>query len=163
MGVSWYYVALVSAALGATISLSLTLLALFYLKKKRRTQTHEERRHEFMRKNSRHLTIADVAGRVSRPESINWLNVMIKLFYETNRKSIFLKIKEMLDPILSEVKPTYISNIALTQFDFGASTPVIEGVTGSQESSEQDKRFYILEIRPVISSNDFKMMFKVSS
>ena len=51
----------------------------------------------------------------------------------------------------------------LRQFDFGASTPVIEGVTGSQESSEQDKRFYILEIRPVISSNDFKMMFKVPS
>lgn len=62
------------------------------------------------------------------------------------------------------------------QFDFGSSTPVIEGVTGSETKSEPllenvsplggnshtPKRFYILEMRPVISSNDFKMMFKVS-
>ena len=54
------------------------------------------------------------------------------------------------------------------QFDFGSSTPVIEGVTGSESQSEPHsddsitpKRFYILEMRPVISSNDFKMMFKV--
>lgn len=51
---------------------------------------------------------------------------------------------------------------------------MIEGVTGSETQSEPQttpsgapddtfvpKRFYILEMRPVISSNDFKMMFKV--
>ena len=45
---------------------------------------------------------------------MNWLNLMIKLFYDTNRAAIFMKIKEVLDPILSEVKPGYISKIVLT-------------------------------------------------
>lgn len=161
---AWLYVALVSGSLGAVLSLSLTVLALLYLKKKKKVRPLEERRQELLRNNSKH-TPTD--GRVSRPESMNWLNVMIKLFYECNRSAIYLKVKESLDPILETVKPGYISKIVLTQFDLGASTPVIEGVTGSEtvstppDSYTSPKRFYILEMRPVISSNDFKMMFKV--
>ena len=45
---------------------------------------------------------------------MNWLNVMIKLFYECNRSAIYLKVKESLDPILETVKPGYISKIVLT-------------------------------------------------
>lgn len=169
---AWLYVALISGGLGAVVALSLTLFALLFLKKKKKYRPIEERRQEYMRTNSRQRLSSD--GRIIRPESMNWLNLMIKIFYETNRNSIFLGTKETLDPLLADVKPGYISKIALTQFDFGSSTPVIEGVTGSETQSEPQttpsgapddtfvpKRFYILEMRPVISSNDFKMMFKV--
>ena len=43
-----------------------------------------------------------------------WLNLMIKLFYETNRTAIFERCKAILDPILAEVKPGYIGKIHLT-------------------------------------------------
>ena len=72
-------------------------------------------------------------------------------------------------PIPFPLKTYYLTIYNLVrQFDLGASTPVIEGVTGSEtvstppDSYTSPKRFYILEMRPVISSNDFKMMFKVS-
>uniref|UniRef100_T1JGR7 C2 domain-containing protein n=1 Tax=Strigamia maritima TaxID=126957 RepID=T1JGR7_STRMM len=58
-------------------------------------------------------------------ESVEWLNFLINRWWIFSSPSIFRLVKNSLDPLLNESKPSFLESVELREFSLGDSTPFI--------------------------------------
>ncbi|XP_068082073.1 uncharacterized protein [Anabrus simplex] len=97
-------------------------------------------RHEMLRVRQRRALIRD--------ESAEWLNFLINRWWVFSSRSLFTLMKEHLEPLLTEAKPSVVDRMELLNFTLGEQTPRINAVRVFDISQGQRVPLSVHSLRP---------------
>uniref|UniRef100_A0A646QE25 Tricalbin-1 n=1 Tax=Hemiscolopendra marginata TaxID=943146 RepID=A0A646QE25_9MYRI len=79
-------------------------------------------------------------------ETAEWLNFIINRWWIFSSHSIFSLVKNSLDPLLNDAKPSFLESIQLSEFTLGDATPVFKSIKAFDVTSGEQKPLTLITV-----------------